>query len=115
MNNKQVTNLELIANGGYNWNEEFQKLVQMEDTVEKFSKLRDLARDFTHAAESSARIIISERFDLVFEITYIQDISSISTRLSNLPKVLEVLPVARRFFFVSSQFYASVHMERNFI
>jgi hypothetical protein len=75
--------LELISNGGYNWNEEFQKLVCMEDSLSKFSKLRDLAKDFTHAAESYAKIIISERFYFFFFLFSSSDIFSISTRLSN--------------------------------
>lgn len=42
------------------WNREFQALIEQADSEVKFKKLSHLARDFVHAAQSYAVIIINE-------------------------------------------------------
>lgn len=42
------------------WNKEFQMLVEQQDSELKFKKLSHLSRDFVHAAQSYAIIIINE-------------------------------------------------------
>lgn len=44
-----------------NWNKEFQQSLEMEDSKEKFEKLRNLEEDFVYAAETYGRIIIAGR------------------------------------------------------
>ncbi|KYQ92909.1 hypothetical protein DLAC_05501 [Tieghemostelium lacteum] len=44
------------------WNSEFQKLIEMDDCLEKFERLSSLEHDFVYAAETYGRIIISEHF-----------------------------------------------------
>ncbi|EAL69344.1 hypothetical protein DDB_G0276089 [Dictyostelium discoideum AX4] len=46
----------------YSWNSEFQRLLEMDDCLEKFERLSSLEHDFVYAAESYGRIIISENF-----------------------------------------------------
>ena len=43
-----------------NWNESYQAILEMTESVEKFEALRDLARDFEYAAQLYARLIVSE-------------------------------------------------------
>jgi hypothetical protein len=42
------------------WNAEFQACLEEEDSVAKFRKLSNLARDFSYAARIYGSIIISE-------------------------------------------------------
>ncbi|EGC32510.1 hypothetical protein DICPUDRAFT_15088, partial [Dictyostelium purpureum] len=44
------------------WNSEFQRLLEMDDCLEKFERLSSLEHDFVYAAETYGRIIISENF-----------------------------------------------------
>lgn len=45
-----------------NWNVEFQNIIKIEDSVEKFTKLSALANNFVFMAETYGKIIISELF-----------------------------------------------------
>jgi hypothetical protein len=68
------------------WNEKFQEIMELEESQNKYKRLRNLAHDFTHSASTYAesrvrvcaitflrcsygRIIISERFLPVLEKT----------------------------------------------
>eukprot|EP01117_Protostelium_nocturnum_P004713 TRINITY_DN1709_c0_g1_i1.p1 TRINITY_DN1709_c0_g1~~TRINITY_DN1709_c0_g1_i1.p1 ORF type:complete len:1608 (-),score=618.00 TRINITY_DN1709_c0_g1_i1:52-4875(-) len=42
------------------WNDEYQSILEMEDSKDKFESLKGLASDFVYAAETYGRIIISE-------------------------------------------------------
>ncbi|GAM27028.1 hypothetical protein SAMD00019534_102030 [Acytostelium subglobosum LB1] len=42
------------------WNSEFQNLLEMDDSLDKFERLASLEHDFVYAAEAYGRIIISE-------------------------------------------------------
>ncbi|KAN0035447.1 hypothetical protein ACTA71_004717 [Dictyostelium dimigraforme] len=46
----------------YYWSSEFERLLEMDDCLEKFERLSSLEHDFVYAAESYGRIIISENF-----------------------------------------------------
>ncbi|EFA86726.1 hypothetical protein PPL_00531 [Heterostelium album PN500] len=52
---KSVTDESLTS-----WNSEFQRILEMDDSLEKFERLASLEHDFVYAAESYGRIIISE-------------------------------------------------------
>ncbi|KAN0015626.1 hypothetical protein ACTFIU_008367 [Dictyostelium citrinum] len=54
---KKMDNIAL-----YYWSSEFQRLLEMDDCLEKFERLSSLEHDFVYAAESYGRIIISENF-----------------------------------------------------
>ncbi|KAK5577689.1 hypothetical protein RB653_002634 [Dictyostelium firmibasis] len=54
---KKMENISL-----YTWSSEFQRLLDMDDCLEKFERLSSLEHDFVYAAESYGRIIISENF-----------------------------------------------------
>ncbi|KAK5577688.1 hypothetical protein RB653_002633 [Dictyostelium firmibasis] len=58
----------------YSWNSEFQRLLEMDDCLEKFERLSSLEHDFVYAAESYGRIIISENF-LANELKTIKPVS----------------------------------------
>ncbi len=51
---------ETLASSRRNWNEAYQEILEMAESVEKFEALRDLARDFEYAAQLYARLIVSE-------------------------------------------------------
>eukprot|EP01130_Rhizamoeba_saxonica_P005569 TRINITY_DN2221_c0_g1_i2.p1 TRINITY_DN2221_c0_g1~~TRINITY_DN2221_c0_g1_i2.p1 ORF type:complete len:1736 (-),score=335.94 TRINITY_DN2221_c0_g1_i2:57-5264(-) len=46
----------------YDWNEEFQQILQLPDGLDKFERLATLYRDFVYASKTFGRIIISEKY-----------------------------------------------------
>ncbi|KAM9964845.1 hypothetical protein ACTFIW_004637 [Dictyostelium discoideum] len=66
---KKMDNIAL-----YYWSSEFQRLLEMDDCLEKFERLSSLEHDFVYAAESYGRIIISENF-LANELKTIKPVS----------------------------------------
>ncbi|EFA81515.1 hypothetical protein PPL_05504 [Heterostelium album PN500] len=51
-----------VKDVGRDWNREFQNLLRMQPTLDKFQKLTFMAMDFVKAAETYGRIIIKEMF-----------------------------------------------------
>lgn len=45
-----------------NWNTEFQTIIKMPDTIQKYKALSNLSKDFLHASKLYAKIIISELY-----------------------------------------------------
>lgn len=57
-----INSLYIIAKNPNYWNDQFQKIRKMDEGLDKYRKLSNLAHDFVYAAQTYGRIIISERY-----------------------------------------------------